>query len=262
MTAGAPVVRIEQKAAARWIILDRPEIRNALSAELVRQAREALSAAVSDPAVRSVVITGAGKAFSAGADLNEMKASRDATFEENVANALHTSSLFYEIAAAPKPVVARIQGTAMAGALGIISACDVTIAASGISFAFTEARLGIAPAMISPFVIRRIGAARAQRLFLTAETFSVEDAERFGLIDRVVPPGELDATVEGVCHDLERAAPGALRAVKEIVAHVTASSVEESRRYTAEMLAKMRTGEEGQDGMAAFFEKRPPRWVR
>ena len=262
MAEAAAVVRTENRGSARWIVLDRPEIRNALSAELVRQAREALAAAIADPAVRSIVITGAGKAFSAGADLNEMKASRDATFDENVANALHTSSLFYEIAAAPKPVIARIHGPAMAGALGIISSCDVTIAASGISFAFTEARLGIAPAMISPFVIRRVGAARAQRLFLTAEMFSAEDAERFGLIDRVVAPGELDATVEAVCRDLEKAAPGALRAVKEIVARVTTASAEETRRYTAEMLAKMRSGEEGQEGMAAFFEKRPPRWAR
>ncbi len=256
------LVRTEQKASARWIVLDRPEVRNALSAELVRQAREALREAVADPAVRSVVITGAGKAFSAGADLNEMKASRQATFQENVDNALNTSSLFYEIVQAPKPVVARVQGPAMAGALGIISACDVSIAATGISFAFTEARLGIAPAMISPFVIRRVGAARAQRLFLTGETFSAEDAGRFGLIDHVVAPDELDETVAAICRDLERCGPSALGSVKEIVARVTTSSPEDSRRYTAEMLAKMRAGDEGQEGMAAFFERRPPRWAR
>jgi len=261
MDPPAVIVRTEAKGSARWIVLDRPEIRNALSAELIRQAREALQSAVADPAVRAIVITGAGKAFSAGADLNEMKASRDASFQDNVDNALHTSSLFYEIAAAPKPVIARIHGAAMAGALGIISACDITVAASGIAFAFTEARLGIAPAMISPFVIRRLGAARAQRLFLTGETFSAEDAERFGLIDRVVAPEALDETVESICRDLERCGPGALGAVKEIVARVTSGTAAESRRYTAEMLAKMRAGDEGQEGMAAFFEKRAPRWT-
>ena len=260
--AQATVVRSEGKGSARWIVLDRPEVRNALSAELIGQAREALRSALADPAVRSIVVTGAGKAFSAGADLNEMKASRDASFQDNVDNALHTSSLFYEIAAAPKPVIARVHGPAMAGALGIISACDITVAASGISFAFTEARLGIAPAMISPFVIRRVGPARAQRLFLTGETFSAEDAERFGLIDRVVAPDALDETVATICRDLERCGPGALGSVKEIVARVTSGSPEESRRYTAEMLAKMRAGDEGQEGMASFFEKRPPRWSR
>ena len=255
-------LRTEQKGSARWIVLDRPEIRNALSAELIRQARAALADAIADPAVRSIVITGAGKAFSAGADLNEMKASRSATFQENVDNALHTSSLFYDIQKAPKPVVARIHGPAMAGALGIISACDVAVAASGISFAFTEARLGIAPAMISPFVIRRVGPARAQRLFLTGETFSAEDAQRFGLIDHVVAPERLDEKIEAVCRDLERCGPGALASVKEIVPTVLAGTAEESRRYTAEMLAKMRAGDEGQEGMAAFFEKRAARWVK
>jgi methylglutaconyl-CoA hydratase len=262
MSEATKVVRTEQRGKARWIVLNRPEIRNALSAELVRQAKAELESAVADPSVRSIVITGEGSAFSAGADLNEMKATRNATFQENVDNAMHTSSLFYDIVRAPKPVVARIQGPARAGAVGIISACDVTIAIRGISFAFTESRLGIAPAMISPFVIRRVGAARAQRLFLTGETFSAEDAERFGLIDRLVDAGELDATVEAVCRDFERCGPQALGFVKEIVAHVLEDTAEGNRRYTAEMLARMRSGDEGQEGMAAYLEKRPPRWAR
>ena len=262
MSEAAKLVRTEQRASARWIVFERPEMRNALSAELIRQTREALAAAVADPRVRSVVLAGAGKAFSAGADLNEMKATRNATAQENVDNALHTSGLFYEIARAPKPVIARIHGPAMAGAVGIISACDVTVAVRGVSFAFTECRLGIAPAMISPFVIRRIGPARAQRLFLTAETFGAEDAERFGLIDHVVDAKALDETVERICHDFERCGPQALGYLKEIVAHVLEDDAEGNRRFTAEMLARMRAGEEGQEGMAAFFEKRPPRWAR
>ncbi len=262
MTEVARVVRTETRGSARWIILDRPEIRNALSAELVRQAREALKAAIGDAAVRSVVFTGAGTAFSAGADLNEMKATRTATFQENVENALHTSSLFYDVWRSPKPVVARIHGPAMAGAVGLLSSCDVTVAVKGVSFAFTEARLGIAPAMISPFVIRRVGPARAQRLFLTAEQFTAEQAERFGLIDHVVEPDALDATVEKLCADLERSGPTALGFVKEIVGHVMEDTEEGNRRFTAEMLARMRAGDEGQEGMAAFFEKRLPRWAK
>ena len=258
--SAAKVVRTEQHAAARWIIFDRPEIRNALSAELVRQAREALAEAIADSSVRSVVFTGAGSAFSAGADLNEMKAQRNATFQENVDNALHTSSLFYEITGSPKPVVARIHGAARAGAVGLVASCDVAIAVRGVTFSFTEAQLGIAPAMISPFVIRRVGASRAQRLFLTAETFSAEDAERYGLIDRVVEADALDEAVASTCSQLAKAGPDALKYVKEIAAFVTTHGPDESRRYTAEMLAKMRAGDEGQEGMAAFFEKRPPRW--
>ena len=262
MTEATKVVRTEQRGKARWIVLNRPEIRNALSAELIREMKEALQSAVDDPSVRSVVITGEGSAFSAGADLNEMKASRSATFQENVENAMHTSSLFYDITRSPKPVVGRVHGPARAGAVGIISACDVTIAVHGISFAFTESRLGIAPAMISPFVIRRMGPARAQRLFLTGETFSAEDAERFGLIDRLVDADKLDETVEAVCRDFERCGPQALGFVKEIVAHVLEDTAEGNRRYTAEMLARMRSGDEGQEGMAAYLEKRPPHWAR
>ncbi len=257
------MITTEQRSSARWIVLDRPEVRNALSAELMTRAAAALAEAVGDPSVRSIVITGAGKAFSAGADLNEMKSMRGASFEDNVANALEVSELFSAIAKAPKPVVARVNGPAVAGALGIISACDVAVAVAGISFAFTESRLGIAPAMISPFVIRRIGAARAQRLFLTGESFGAEEAERIGLVDRVVAAEKLDETVEAISAEFMRCAPGALATVKEIVAHVTAGGTPDShRRYTAEALAKMRSGAEGQEGFAAFFEKRPPRWAK
>jgi methylglutaconyl-CoA hydratase len=159
-------------------------------------------------------------------------------------------------------VIARVNGPAVAGALGIISACDVAVAIRGISFSFSETRLGIAPAMIAPFVIRRVGAARAQRLFLTAESFSAEDAERMGLVDRVVDPEALDETVESICRDLERCAPGALAAVKELVARVSHGSPEEHRRFTAETIARLRAGDEGQEGMTAFLEKRPPRWAK
>jgi methylglutaconyl-CoA hydratase len=256
------VIRTEQRASARWIVLDRPEVRNALSAELMTKAAAALADAIQDPAVRSIVITGAGKAFSAGADLNEMKSMRGASFEANVENALQVSELFSAIAKSPKPVITRVNGPAVAGALGIISASDVSVAASGISFAFTESRLGIAPAMISPFVIRRIGPARAQRLFLTGETFSAEEAERIGLVDRVVAAEKLDETVEAISAEFVKCAPGALAMVKEIVAQVTAGGSPDShRRYTAEALAKMRSGEEGQEGFTAFFEKRPPKWT-
>ena len=256
------MVRKERKGAAAWIVLDRPEVRNALSTELTLAARAALEEAVADDSVRSIVITGAGSAFSAGADLNEMKSMRDASFEANVENALRIGDLFAAVAAAPKPVVARVNGPALAGALGLVCACDVSIAVSGISFAFTESRIGLAPAMISPWVMRRVGPARAQRLFLTGERVTAEEAERLGLLDRVVAPEKLDETVESLCADFVKCAPGAMARVKEIVAHVMVGAPESHRRYTAEHLAHMRAGEEGQEGMASFLEKRPPRWAR
>jgi len=255
------MVKIERRGTSVWIILDRPDVRNALSAELMRKAGSALNEGVQDDSVRTIVITGAGSVFSAGADLREMKAMRDASFGANVDNALELSGFFYAIASSPKPVVARVNGRAIAGALGIVSACDVAIAVGGVTFAFTESRLGIVPAMISPFVIRRIGAARAQRLFLTGESFSAEEAARIGLVDRVVAPAELDQAVEAVCVDLTRAAPGALAEVKQLIARIGSGFSESDRRYTAEMIARLRAGAEGQEGMAAFLEKRKPHWA-
>jgi methylglutaconyl-CoA hydratase len=255
------MVRTERRGTALWIVMDRPDVRNALSAELMTKVREAVEGARDDAAVRSIVLTGAGSAFSAGADLNEMKSMVRASFEENVENALRLSETFYAIAASPKPVVARVNGPAVAGAVGLLSSCDVAIAVAGIRFSFSETRLGIAPAMISPFVIRRIGAARAQRLFLTAETFTAEEACSMGLVDRVVPPGELDAAVEKTVGDLAECAPGALAECKRIVARVVGATPEEAKRATAEAIARMRVGAEGQEGMAAFLEKRKPRWA-
>jgi methylglutaconyl-CoA hydratase len=255
------MVRLERRDSAAWIVLDRPEVRNALSTELVKRAREALEECVRDAAVRSIVLTGAGEVFSAGADLREMKAMRDAGFDANVANALELSALFFSVFRCPKPVVARVNGPALAGALGLICACDLSVAVSGVSFAFTEVRLGIVPAMISPFVVRRIGPARAQRLFLTGERIGAEEAERIGLIDRVVSREALDETVEAICRDFRLSAPGALGEVKQLVSRVTEGTPESHRRYTAELIARLRAGEEGQEGMAAFLEKRPPKWA-
>jgi methylglutaconyl-CoA hydratase len=255
------MVRTEKRDTALWIVLDRPEVRNALSAELMTTVEQRIGEAIADDAVRSIVITGAGKVFSAGADLNEMKGMARASFEENVDNALRLSETFYAIATSPKPVIARVNGPAVAGAVGILSACDVAIAVSGISFSFSETRLGIAPAMISPFVIRRIGPARAQRLFLTAETFTSEQAETWGLVDRVVAPEMLDEAVGHVVASLAKCAPGALGECKKIVAKVISSSPDEAKRLTAETIARLRVGTEGQEGMAAFLEKRKPRWA-
>lgn len=256
------MIRTEARGSAAWIILDRPEVRNALSSELMTKAGEALTAAIGDEAVRSIVITGAGEAFSAGADLREMKAMRGASFETNVENALEISEFFHAISSSPKPIVARVNGLAIAGALGIVAACDIAVAVRGITFSFSETRLGLVPAMISPFIIRRVGPARTRRLFLTAESFSAEEAERMGLVDCVVEPAALDETVESICRDLARCAPGALAAAKELVTRVSEGSPESHRLFTAAMIARLRAGEEGQEGMAAFLEKRKPRWIK
>jgi len=243
------------------LTLDRPEVGKALNAEIVERLASALEGAAKDPAVRVVVVTGAGKHFSAGADLNYMKAMRAAGAEANLADARRTQAVFAAVAALPRPVIARVNGAARGGGVGLLAAADVVVAAADASFAFTEVRLGIVPAMIAPFVIARIGVARARRLFLTAETFGAADAQAFGLVDRVAPAAELDAAVAAVAADLVKGGPVALAQAKALVADVVAATPGDVAEMTAALIARLRAADEGQEGMAAFLEKRPPRWV-
>ena len=251
----------EQEGGVLTLMLARPEVGNALSAELVGAMEEALAAAESDPAVRVVVLAAAGKHFSAGADLNYMKSMRGAGHEANVKDALRTQRLFAGLAELPKPVVARVHGAARGGGVGLVAAADVVVASNAATFAFTEVRLGIIPAMISPFVVSRLGAARARRLFLTAETFDAEQGEAWGLVDHAVPDEELDSTVARVCQDLMRGGPNALAETKRLVRAVVATPPADVAALTADWIARLRAGDEGQEGMSAFLEKRPPRWT-
>jgi methylglutaconyl-CoA hydratase len=254
------VVRIERRGPACTLVLDRPEVGNALDDAVVSALGGGLEEAGRDPACRVVVLTGAGRVFSAGADLRWMRRMREAGAEENLADARRTQALFAAVAELPRPVVARVNGPARGGGVGLLAAADVVVAAAEAHFAFTEVRLGLVPAMIAPFVIARIGAVRARRLFLTAETFGAAEALAWGLVDRVVPGPELDAEVERVIGDLVRGGPGALAEAKALVRAVTSAAPADIPALTAGRIARLRAGEEAQEGMAAFLEKRPPRW--
>jgi methylglutaconyl-CoA hydratase len=251
----------EQEGGVLTLMLNRPEVGNALSPEIVTAMEEALAVATSDASVRVVVVTGAGKHFSAGADLNYMKSMRGAGHEANVADALRTQRLFAGLADLPKPVVARVHGAARGGGVGLVAAADVVVASNAATFAFTEVRLGIIPAMISPFVVERLGPALSRRLFLTAETFDAQQGEAWGLVDHAVPDEELDAAVARVCQDLVRGGPGALAETKKLVRALRATAPDGVAMLTADWIARLRAGEEGQEGMTAFLEKRPPRWA-
>jgi len=255
------MVTRELEGGVLTLMLNRPEVGNALSPELIGAMEASLAAAATDAGVRVVVVTGAGKHFSAGADLHYMQSMRGAGHEANVADAKRTQRLFAALADLPKPVVARVHGAARGGGVGLLAAADVVVASNAASFAFTEVRLGIIPAIIGPFVIARVGPARARRLFLTAETFDAEQAAAWGLVDHAVPDEELDATVTTVCADLVRGGPGALAEVKKLVHAIVASPPERVADLTAERIARIRAGDEGQEGMAAFLDKRRARWV-
>ncbi len=255
------MVTRELERGVLTLMLNRPEVGNALAPELIDGMEDALAFAAKDTAVRVVVVTGAGKHFSAGADLNYMKSMRGAGHEANVADAKRTQRLFAGLAELPKPVVARVHGAARGGGVGLLAAADVVVASNAATFAFTEVRLGIIPAMIGPFVIARVGPSRALRLFLTAETFDAEQAEAWGLVDHAVPGEDLDATVARVCSDLVAGGPGALAEAKKLVRAIVTTPADRVADLTAEWIARLRAGEEGQEGMTAFLEKRRARWV-
>jgi methylglutaconyl-CoA hydratase len=255
------MLKRDQKGPVLTLMLDRPEVGNALTSELVETMETALAAAARDPGVRVIVVTGTGKHFSAGADLNYMRSMRHAGHAANVADAKRTQQLFAALGEVGKPVVARVVGAARGGGVGLLAAADVVVAANNATFAFTEVRLGIIPAMIAPFVVARLGPARSRRLFLTGEVFDAEQALAWGLVDHVVPPEGLDARVAAVALDLVRGGPAALGEVKRLVPAVAAAAPHEIADLTAEWIARLRAGEEGQEGMTAFLEKRPPRWV-
>jgi methylglutaconyl-CoA hydratase len=227
----------------------RPERRNAFDAALIDELAAAFSA-VGD--VRAVLLTGDGPSFSAGADVEWMRSSVDLSYEENVADALRLRSMLDAIDGCPAPVVGRVQGHALGGGCGLVACCDIVVAEPGAVFAFSEVKLGIVPAVISPFALAKIGPSAARRWFVTGERFTADVALRIGLIHEVAD--DLDAAVDAVLAELLSAAPEAARAAKELARG--ALTAEE----TARRIAAHRTGEEGQEGLRAFLEKRPARW--
>jgi methylglutaconyl-CoA hydratase len=244
-----------------WITLDRPEVRNALSSELMDAVGEGIDAFEADDSVRAIVIAGNGPAFCAGADLRGMRSSRESPEEANRADAKRMGGLFHRVAASKKPTLARVHGPAIGGGVGLMAACDIVVAAEGTRFQFSEVRLGIVPAVISPFCIRRLGPVVATRLFLTGEPVGAKAALGYGLVDIVAADTELDGAVAAVCADLAKAGPNALVAAKELVREVVRLGEDRALDYTAELIAKLRVSDEAVEGMTAFLEKRPAAWV-
>ena len=254
------MLELEIRGNVGYLTIARPEVRNALGPELVAKLTAGLDRIESDASVRAVVLTGSGKVFSAGADLGSMRTQGAGDAEENRRNALEMGRLFYRIYDFPKPVVARVPGPAIGGGVGLMTACDVIVAVESAFFSFSEVRLGIVPALISPFCIRRLGVAKARRLFLTGEKIPAPVAREIGLVDDVTTEADLDAGVNRALDALLQGAPGALAAAKNLVNEVAHLSPSEALPFTADLLAKLRASEEAREGMTAFLEKRPPSW--
>jgi methylglutaconyl-CoA hydratase len=243
------------------VTMRRPEVHNAFNAQLIQDLQAAFNELSADEKLHAVVLTGEGPSFSAGADLNMMKATATFTQEQNLNDALRLANLFDTINNFSCPVVARVNGTAMGGGAGLIAVCDIVIAAENARLAFSEVKLGIAPAIISPYVVRKIGEAHARVLFVTGERFSATRGREIGLMHTVIPLSELDTAVEKTLSDLLSSGPQALRAGKALALNVGRMNQETARRYTTETIAALRVSDEGQEGLRAFLEKRKPNWV-
>jgi len=249
-------VRYEVRHGEAWITLAQPERRNALSDTMVAQLIDHVDAAVADPSVRAIVLTGEGPAFCAGADLKAggMQPTPGAAPPPFV-------RLLRSLWHAPKPVVGRINGHAFGGGLGLVAACDLVVASSAAKFSFSEVRIGVVPAMISVVVLPKIGIHEGMWLFLTGERIDAERAREVGLVHRVAAPEELDAAVNRVTDMLRLGGPNALGAAKQLVRRVPSLSMDEGFQYTAEMIGRMFASDEAREGMTAFAEKRPPAWA-
>jgi methylglutaconyl-CoA hydratase len=263
--AAADVVLVERQGPVARATLNRPDVRNAFD-ERVIAALTAWAADVARAAdagdVRVAVIAGAGPVFSAGADLAWMQKMRGYTRDENVRDAETAAAMFAALDALPVPLVGRIQGAALGGGAGLAAVCDLVAAADDAVFGFTEVRLGILPAVISPFVLAKIGMSAARALFLSGTRFPAPLAHRIGLVHEVVPAAELDAVVEALVGDLLQGAPSAQRCVKALLRDIAGRPPADVRALTSAALADQRVSAEGQDGLVAFLEKRKAAWVR
>jgi len=256
-----PPIETQRDGAVARVWLDRPEQHNALSAELLSGIGETFHTLAHDPAVRVVVLGGRGPSFCAGADLGAMKAAAHASFDQNFEEAKRLAGLFAAIADFPKPVVARVHGNVLGGGVGLVCTCDIVVAADDARFGLTEVRLGILPAIISPYVIRRLGDARARELMLTGERFDAAAALRVKLVHHVVSAAELDAKVEERVQAVLAGAPAAQTRIKMLLELWGEVGWEEYRAALPRTLAEVRSGDEAREGFAAFFEKRKPGWV-
>ncbi|MEO8161261.1 MAG: enoyl-CoA hydratase/isomerase family protein [Arenimonas sp.] len=264
-SSGWQSLSIEHDGAVATLQMQRPEVHNAFDAQLVAELTQALLQLDQDASVRAVVLSGAGSTFSAGADLNWMLGMARATELENRKDSMRLAKLMHTLNFLGKPTIAKVNGSSYGGGVGLVACCDIAIGASGAKFSLSEVKLGLVPAVISPYVIAAIGERHARRLFITAEVFSAEEAQRIGLLHLCVPGAELDAAVERTLHWLLKGGPIAQREAKQLIqkqSGMTSVAQKLVDRHNARLIARLRVSPEGQEGLAAFLDKRQPDWSR
>ena len=256
-----PAISI-QAGSVTVVSLNRPDVRNAFNEEMIAELTAFAEAVPADGSVRAVVLRGAGPVFSAGADVQWMSRMMDFSREENLADARRAAQMLLALDRVPVPVIGRIHGAALGGGSGLAAICDVVVAADDAVFGFTEVVLGILPAMISPYVVRKIGLSAARELCLTGARFSAARAKEIGLVHAVVPEAELDRAVEARVALFRKAAPSAIAATKRLLAQVYGRRPADVLALTVDNIANQRVSPEGQEGLRAFMEKRAASWVK
>ena len=251
---------VDSAGVVARVKLNRPDVRNALNARTIAELTDAFRTLSGDASKRMVVLEGEGATFCGGADIAYMRAGLDLGEEENEADALRLSDMFAAVDACAVPLIAKVQGAALGGGSGLVAVCDIVVAAVDAVFGFTEARLGIVPAVISPFVLRKIGQSHARALFVTGERFDAGRALLIGLVHEVVPSHELHVATERKVEEILACGPEATRVAKTIARTIETMSPEEARAWTARTTAQRRASAEGQEGLRAFLEKRKPAW--
>ena len=241
--------------------LNRPDVRNAFDEEVIASLTAAAREAGSNREIRAMVLSGTGKAFCAGADLAWMTKAIAYTREENRRDAEDLARMLETLDTLPVPLIGRVHGAALGGGAGLVAVCDIAIAADDATFGFTEAKLGIIPAVISPYVLQKIGPSAARELFLTGSRFSAKRARRMGLIHKIVPESDLDSAVDECVQEVLSSAPGAIAAAKALIKDVAHRPSADVIGLTTTRIAEQRVSAEGQEGMRAFLQKRKPNWI-
>lgn len=261
MTTSYQFLTVERQGGVERVTLNRPDVRNAFNEHVIADLTAWAARAHADTSLRVVVIAGAGKVFSAGADAAWMAKMAGYSHDDNLQDARKAAEMFLAINTVPAIVIGRIQGAALGGGSGLAAVCDIVVTESDALFGFTETKLGILPAMISPYVLQKIGASAARDLFLTGRRFDAAKAKEIGLVHEVVAPGELDAAVDRYIAESLSAAPTAVARAKRLIPHVLGKQPVDVIGITAEAIAAQRVSPEGQEGLKAFLDKRTPSWT-
>ncbi len=255
-------ITLEVSNLVARITFCRPKVHNAFNSTMIEEMTEAFNQIGKDAAIRVVVITGEGKSFCAGADLNWMRAVKDYSFDRNLEESLKLAALFRLIYEFPKPVISKVNGAAIGGGTGFVAVTDIAISTEDAVYSFSEVNIGLVPACISPYVVKRVGEGKAREFFLTGQRLSADKALQSGLVNRMVPENLLDDEVEEMIRQIVSSGPAAIGVCKELLKQISDMDLGEAGPYTAKLIADMRQSDEGQEGMDAFLNKRKPNWIQ